>query len=221
MGKAHEWAAIFDWDGVIIDSSRQHELAWDALAAETGKALPPGFFLESFGMKNQNVIPELLRWTQDSREIERLCHRKEVLYRELVRRDGIGPLPGVVPFLERLKAAGVPCAIASSTPRKNIAYVIDALKLGHDFQAIVAAEDVHQGKPDPEVFLLAARKLGRPPARSVVFEDAHVGIEAARRAGMKVVAVATTHPAASLRGADRVARRLDELTLDELDRLWA
>ena len=88
------------------------------------------------------------------------------------------------------------------------------------FQAIVAAEDVHQGKPDPEVFLLAARKLGSRPERSVVFEDAYVGIQAARHAGMKVVALATTHPAETLRGADRVARRLDELTLEEIERWW-
>jgi beta-phosphoglucomutase family hydrolase len=217
MDNAHAWAAIFDWDGVIIDSSRQHDLGWQALARECGKTLPPGFFLKSFGMKNQSVIPELLQWTQDPQEIERLSRRKEVLYRELVRRDGIGPLPGVLPFLDQLAAAGVPCAVASSTPRENIDRVIDTLNLRRYFKAIIAAEDVHHGKPHPEVFLLAAGKLDSPPARSLVFEDAHVGIEAARHAAMKVIAVATTHPADSLRGADRVVRRLDELTLDAIE----
>jgi beta-phosphoglucomutase family hydrolase len=220
MGKAHDWAAIFDWDGVIVDSSRQHEAGWEVLAAEAGRGLPPGFFLKSFGMKNQTVIPELLGWTQDPAEIERLSRRKEALYREFISRDRIAPLPGVIPFLDQLKAAGVPCAVASSTPRENIECVMDTLGLREYFQAIVAAEDVHRGKPDPEVFLLAARKLGSRPERSVVFEDAHVGVAAARNAGMNVVALATTHPAESLRGADRVVRCLDGLTLEEIESLW-
>ena len=84
------------------------------------------------------------------------------------------------------------------------------------FRDIVSAEDVHHGKPDPQVFLLAASKLGRPPHRCIVFEDAHVGIEAARNAGMKVVAVASTNKAETLAHADRVVHRLDELSLDEL-----
>jgi beta-phosphoglucomutase family hydrolase len=206
------WAAIFDWDGVVIDSSRQHERGWEMLAAEEGRVLPAGLFKRSFGMKNDRVITELLGWTRDGEEIARLSRRKEQLYRELTQHDHIAPLPGVVAWLNALRTAGVPCAIASSTPRNNIECVIDTLHLRGFFTATVVAEDVTQGKPHPEVFLLAARKLGAPPAQCVVFEDAHVGIEAARAAGMKVVGVATTHPAETLGDADRVVRRLDELT---------
>ena len=219
MRSAIHWAALFDWDGVILDSSRQHDLAWQALAAEVHRSLPPGFFLKSFGMKNQRVIAELLDWTRDPEEIERWSRRKEQRYRELITREGIVPLPGVRPFLDQLQAAAVPCAVASSTPRENIECVIDRLELRGYFQAVVTAEDVRHGKPHPEVFLLAAGKLGWAPARSVVFEDALVGIEAARNAGMKVIAVATTHPAESLRQADRVVRRLDELKMEDLQAL--
>jgi beta-phosphoglucomutase family hydrolase len=212
----HIWAAIFDWDGVVIDSSRQHERGWEMLAAEQGRVLPPGLFKRSFGMKNDCVIRDLLGWTTDLERIQQLSLRKEVLYRELIQGDRIHPLPGVVSWLSELRAAGVPCAIGSSTPRRNIECVIDALNLRAFFAATVAAEDVTHGKPHPEVFLAAASRLGVSPRRCVVFEDAHVGIEAARTAGMKVVGIATTHPSESLRTADRVVDRLDELEVSEL-----
>jgi beta-phosphoglucomutase family hydrolase len=211
-----DWAAIFDWDGVIIDSSRHHEEAWEILAAETGRSLPPGFFLRSFGMKNEKVIAELLGWRVGAAEVSRLSLRKEALYRQQLEADGASALPGVLAWLDQLRAASVPCALGSSTHLANIRCVSARIGVEDRFVAIVSGEDVTRGKPDPEVFLLAARRLGRPPGRCVVFEDAHVGIEAARAAGMKVVAVASTHPAASLRDADRVVRRLDELTVEEI-----
>ena len=210
------WAAIFDWDGVIIDSSRQHEQSWEQLAREEQRPLPPNFFKRSFGMKNERIIPELLGWTNDPARVNILSDRKEEIYRGLIRRDGTAPLPGVVAWLTALRAAAIPCAIGSSTPRENIECVIDALKLRGFFRAIVAGQDVTHGKPHPEVFLLAAQRLGVPPTRCVVFEDAHVGLEAARAGGMKVVGVATTHPAESLSDADRVVHRMDELTVAEI-----
>lgn len=206
------WAAIFDWDGVIVDSSRQHAESWDVLAQHEGRTLVPGHFQRSFGMKNERIIPELLRWTTDPAEIKRLSWQKEEFYRAIVRKSGIQALPGVRPFLERLRDAGIPRIIGSSTPRENIDLVIHLVGLDEFFKEIVAAGDVTHGKPDPEVFLLCAQRLGFPPSRSVVFEDAHVGIEAARAAKMKVIGVATTHPADSIRDADRVVHQLDELT---------
>jgi beta-phosphoglucomutase family hydrolase len=210
------WTAIFDWDGVIIDSSRQHEQSWQQLAKEEHRQLPPEFFLRSFGMKNHSIIPNLLGWTTDPKEIQRLSDRKETLYREIILKEAIEPLPGVVAFLNRLKKASIPCVIASSTPRKNIESVIDQLKLRAYFQAIVSGEDVVHGKPHPEVFLLAAGQIGMPADRCLVFEDAHVGVQAAQEAKMKVVAVATTHPAETLQDADRIVTRLDELEPAEI-----
>lgn len=197
---------------MVIDSSRQHERGWELLAVEQGRALPPDWFKTSFGMRNDRVIRDLLHWTSDPNRITELSLRKEELYRELIRHDHIQPLPGVIRWLEALREAGVPCAIASSTPRQNLECVIDLLKLRPFFAATVTADDVSHGKPHPEVFLKAAVRLQVSPDQCVVFEDAHVGIEAARAAGMKVVAVATTHPAETLADADRVIHRLDELT---------
>ncbi|MGD0017558.1 MAG: HAD family phosphatase [Verrucomicrobiia bacterium] len=214
------WGAIFDWDGVIIDSSRQHEESWELLAREGDRLLPPDHFKRSFGMKNEQIIPELLGWTREPTEIRRLSLRKEELYRQIIRERGITPLPGVVELLGRLREAVVPAAVGSSTHRLNITTTLIMLGLDEMFQAIVTAEDVTHGKPDPEVFLLAAQRIGVPAARCVVFEDTQVGIQAACDGGMKVIGVAATHPAAKLRGANRVVHRLDELTIAELGKLF-
>jgi len=213
------WAAVFDWDGVIVDSSRAHAESWVRLAREESRSLPPDHFRRGFGMKNEVIIPKLLAWATDPQDIRRLSLRKEALYREIIREQGIESLPGARPFLESLRTSGVPCAVGSSTHRVNITTALEVLGLTGFFRAIVSAEDVHHGKPDPEVFLVAARKLDTPPGRCVVFEDAHAGIDAARNAGMKVVAVATTNKAAALGHADRVVHRLDELTLGDLQQL--
>jgi beta-phosphoglucomutase family hydrolase len=208
------WGAIFDWDGVVIDSSRQHEESWERLAREVARPLPEGHFKAGFGRKNEFIIPQILQWETGQEAIHRLSLRKEALYREIVREGGLEPLPGVKTWLERLAAAGIPCAVGSSTHRENIEVSLDVLGLREYFRAIVSSEDVSHGKPDPEVFLKAGEKIGVPPERCVVFEDAHVGIEAAHRAGMRVIAVATTNPLGDLGVADRAVERLDELTVE-------
>lgn len=206
-------AAIFDWDGVVIDSSAKHERSWELLSAEIGKPLPPGHFKKGFGRKNQIIIPELLNWAQDPGEIQRLADRKEELYRDLVRADGVTVLPGARDLLSALREAGVPRAIGSSTPRANLEAIFASTGLDAFFDAIVSAEDVVHGKPAPDVFLKAASLLGFAPARCVVFEDALFGIEAAHRAGMKVVAVATTNPLELLGHADRAVLSLEEISV--------
>jgi beta-phosphoglucomutase family hydrolase len=209
--------AIFDWDGVIINSASQHELSWERLAKECGKELPENHFKRGFGMKNEVIIPELLGWTAVPTEVRLLSLRKEAIYREVVREQGMTALPGVEAWLRRLREAGVACAIASSTHRENITTTLEVLALGEFFSVIVSAEDVKRGKPDPEVFLTAAQKLGVEPKDGVVFEDALVGIAAAKAAGMRMVAVATTEPKEKLAHADWVVDRMDEL---EIAQLW-
>ena len=195
---------IFDWDGVIIDSHAQHEESWRLLFAELGKPMPQEFFKKTFGMRNQQIIPVWFDFLNvaDLAEVARVGDRKEELYREILRRDGIEPLPGVVDLLRELQVCGIPASVGSSTPRLNIETIMAMTGLGEFFQAITSAEDVTVGKPDPQVFLKAAEKIQREPGLCIVFEDAYVGIEAGKRAGMKVVAVATTHPIESLGQAD-------------------
>lgn len=211
------WGAIFDWDGVIIDSSRCHEISWDRLAEEEGRPLPPGHFKAGFGRKNEHIIPHILGWTTDVAEIHRIGLRKEELYRVVVKECGVEALPGTRIWLERLRDAKVPCVIGSSTHRANIDLTLDQIGLRPFFQGIVSSEDVTLGKPNPEVFLKAAAKIGRSPEKCVVFEDAFAGLEAAFAGGMRRIGVATSHPAEKLAPfADRVVHRLDELQTGEL-----
>jgi HAD superfamily hydrolase (TIGR01509 family) len=213
MKTTSAFGAVFDWDGVIIDSSAAHERSWELLAAAENRVLPPGHFKAGFGRKNQVIIPQILRWATDPAEIERIAARKEELYRESLKTTGISALPGVRALLEGLRAAGVPCVVGSSTPRLNIETVMTLAQLHGFFADIVSAEDVAHGKPNPEVFLKASAKINRAPAKCVVFEDAFVGLEAAHAGGFKCIGVATTNSVESLRGkCDRVVYRLDELS---------
>jgi beta-phosphoglucomutase len=214
-----KFAAIFDWDGVVIDSSTQHEKSWELLAAETGKPLPAGHFKKGFGKKNQVIIPDVLAWSHDPEEIQRLGDRKEELYRELVSEGGMTILPGASELLAALKASGIPRAVASSTSRTNLEAIFASTGLHQFFDAVVSAEDVVKGKPAPDVFLKAASLLGVPPKSCIVFEDALFGIEAAQRAGMKVVAVATTNPLDILGHADRAVESLEEISVGDLQAL--
>lgn len=212
---------IFDWDGVVIDSSAQHERSWELLADEIGKSLPEGHFKAGFGKKNQIIIPDLLGWSHDPAEIERLGARKEELYRELVRTGGLVVLPGARELLAALRAEGFGVALGSSTPRSNLDALFAASGLGVMFDQVVCGDDVRHGKPAPDVFLLAAERLGVAPADAIVIEDAHVGIAAAHAAGMKVLAVATTHPLLELGDADAAVPSLAGVTPQDLRRVWA
>jgi beta-phosphoglucomutase family hydrolase len=209
---------IFDWDGVIIDSHAQHEESWGLLFEELGRDMPEDFFKRTFGMRNQQIIPE---WfdvvdASDVEAIARLGDRKEVLYRDILRRDGLEALPGVRELLEELSDLRIPAAVGSSTPRANVELIMDMLGLTDLFAAAITGDDVTMGKPDPQVFLKAAEAIQREPRNCIVFEDAYVGIEAGKRAGMKVVGVATTHPRHTLTDADIALPNLDGATVGSL-----
>jgi HAD superfamily hydrolase (TIGR01509 family) len=165
------------------------------------------------------IISEILGWSCDPLEIQRLGERKEALYRELVGQGGMTILPGAKELLAALRVAGIPRAVGSSTPRKNLDSIFASTGLGSFFDAVVSADDVVNGKPAPEVFLKAASLLGSQPQNCVVLEDALFGIEAAHRAGMKVVAVATTNPIDLLGHADLAVKSLEEISVEDLRRL--
>jgi HAD superfamily hydrolase (TIGR01509 family) len=187
------------------------------LAREEGKILPAGHFLKGFGRRNVEIMRDMLHWSEDLNEIQRLSLRKEELYREVVKTWGIEPLPGVRQWLERLREGGIACGIGSSTEEKNVKLGLEILDLEMFFKTAVTAEHVKKGKPAPDVFLEVARRLGAKSERCVVFEDAPAGVEAGRAAGMKVVGVTTTHPGGHLEGVDREVERLDELSIQEIE----
>lgn len=215
-------AAIFDWDGVVVDSSAAHLESWERIAEERGLPLPENHFALGFGKRNQVIIPDIYRWSKDPDEIEELGNRKEALYREILATTGLVPLPGAIELFRQLKSAGIPMAVGTSTPRENVDTVIHMIGADGFFDAVISAGDVARGKPDPEVFLKAGDALGVEPANCVVFEDAVYGIEAALAGGMKAVALLTTHPAAHFDGTRPHAfiRDLSEVDQEFLQALW-
>ncbi len=206
------FAVLWDLDGVLVDTSRYHFEAWRRLMAEAGRGLSEEQFRASFGRRNSEILPRWLPGASES-EVERLSERKEAIFRELLP-ERVPLLPGVERLVTELAAAGIPQAIASSTPRRNLEVILPRLRL--PLTEYVAAEDVAEGKPDPEVFLKAAEKLAVPPERCVVVEDAVAGVEAARRAGMACLAVATTWPRERLSGADLVVDSLERVSVEQL-----
>ncbi|WP_051979151.1 HAD family hydrolase [Edaphobacter aggregans] len=182
-------AVLWDMDGTLIDSEEFHWISWRDTMANEDIPITREQFLASFGQRNDSIIPRWLGAASTPERVEKISSAKEELYRDLIRKHGMKPLPGVATWLHRLHEAGWLQAIASAAPRENIDVVLEALSATHIFQGIVSAEDVHHGKPDPEVFLVAASRLGSPSERSIVVEDAVAGVEAARHAGMHSIGV--------------------------------
>jgi beta-phosphoglucomutase len=182
-------AVLWDMDGTLINSEELHWLAWRETMTKEGLVITRDQFLSTFGQRNDSIIPAWLGSAATAERIERIGETKENLYRDLVRQVGIAFEPGVATWLHRLQQHGWQQAIASAAPRANIDAILESLSEKHIFQAIVSAEDVHRGKPDPEVYLLAATRVGVPADRCIVVEDAVAGIEGARRAGMRSVGV--------------------------------
>jgi beta-phosphoglucomutase len=209
-------AVLWDVDGTLIDSEEYHWLAWRETMIGEGYALTRDQFNATFGWRNDAILRKLFGSDLSAREADRIATEKEVRYRELVLRRGIELLPGVQHWLDRLKADRWQQAIASSAPRQNLDTILTSVQLENHFDAIVSAEDVTRGKPDPQVFLLAAERLAVPPRRCIVIEDSPAGIEGAQRAGMRSIGVGVKH--ASL-PADRVVRSLAELPEDALGEL--
>lgn len=215
MNKKTQSGAIFDWDGVIVNSSAAHERSWEILAAERDLLLPENHFKLGFGKRNEEIIPRVYGWSRDADEIRELSERKEEIFRKIIREEGIEPLPGVRRLLEDLKQREIPCAIGSSTGRANIDLALDIMDLHVAFAGIITEESVKVGKPRPDVFLQAAHALDLPPENIVVFEDSLAGIEAGIAGGFKVIAVATTNPRELLERtqAHCVVNRLTEVSV--------
>ena len=203
------YLAIFDHDGVLVDSLECHQQAWFELERRTNLGLTPEFIHATFGMTNPSIFRRLRGDAITEDEIRRYSDLKEECYRD-VARGQIVLLDGMRTVLDTLTARGVKLAIGSSGPRANLELTVTECRLDGRFAAIASLEDITHGKPDPEIFLVAAAKSGVEPIRSVVFEDAPVGIQAAKAAGMYAVGLTTTVPASALEtaGADEVIASL-------------
>jgi len=206
-------AVIFDMDGVLVDSYRAHLQSWQFMADELGKGLTEAQFVATFGRTSREIIAE--HWGADfltREEIADFDRRKEALYRQLVIQD-FPVMDGAIELIGDLHAAGFRLAVGSSGPPENVALAVERLDAARFFDVLVTGKDVHRGKPDPQVFLVAAERLGVPPADCAVVEDAPVGILAANAAKMASIAlVSTGHTPESVSDARLVVRTLRELS---------
>lgn len=216
MKESQSAAVIWDMDGTLVDTAELHFQAWSKVAAEMTKPFTRADFAATFGKRNPEIIRQLFGTDYSDAKIAEWGDRKEEHYKAAAR-NGVGLLPGVRPLLEGLHAAGFRQAIGSSAPRGNLDLILSLTGTEPFFAAVVSMEDTQRGKPDPQVFLVAAERLGVPPARCLVMEDAVAGVQAAKAGGMKCIAVSFVghHPEDALRraGADRVVMNLDEVNV--------
>jgi beta-phosphoglucomutase family hydrolase len=212
-------ALVFDMDGTLVDSMPWHLRSWAAVLAEHGVTVEPRqFLLRTAGMTAKTIFREWLGPTLSDSEIARLTEEKETLYRRLYAPH-VRSISGADEFLKKARDRGIGIALATAAPEENVTFILSRTKLGALFDVIVTADDGFPGKPAPEIFLAAAARLGIAPRRAIVFEDALNGVEAARRAGMRVVVLSTTlAPADVPRGPDvlAVAAAYDALDIDLL-----
>jgi len=206
-------AALFDLDGVIVDSGPYHFQAWRSLFQEVGYEFTEDQFRDVFGLRNETILRRRLGPLAEE-EVRRLAARKEELYRASIA-GRISSIPGASELVRRLQREGLGLGVVTSTPRANLELVLDSLGLADAFPITVTGEEVTRGKPDPEGYLLAAQRLGVAPQWCLVLEDAPDGLKAARRAGMRCVGVATSRPPELLAEADLVVSRLDDERLLE------
>lgn len=208
-------AVLWDLDGTLADSGDYHWRSWrDTLRLE-GMDLGYQQFLDSFGQKNDRILRHWLGPDASAETIGRIADAKESLYREFARNEGLVALPGAVEWVRRLHAEGWAQAIASSAPRANVEVMLEAIGVAAVMDAVVSAEDVTRGKPDPQVFLRAAERLGVAPDACIVVEDAAAGVEAGRRAGMKTIGV----NAGATLAADLYVRSLADLSAEAFESL--
>lgn len=201
-------------DGVLADSYQPHCESWVRLFGELGIPYSEAAFAADFGRTSRDILNRSLHEELPDERVRELDRRKEACYRDIVRHN-FPTMDGARALLDALAADGFKLAVGSSGPPENVALALD--ELGADrFAAAVTGEDVLRGKPDPQVFLIAAERLGVPPAACAVVEDAAHGIEAANAAGMTSIALAGTSPRERLTAADLVVDSLRQLTPDAI-----
>ncbi|MFX1379180.1 MAG: HAD family hydrolase [Promethearchaeota archaeon] len=214
-----DYCVIFDMDGVLADTGPIHYESWVKMAAEIGVEFTREIFNETFGQQSPTITRKLVGPELEEVLVEKWANLKEQYYREMIR-EKLKPLPGAIRIIKDLKSAGFKLAIGSSGPPENVELLLSQLKIKPFFDTIITADDVNKGKPEPEVFLHAAKNLNIKPENCVVIEDAPVGIKAAKRAGMMSIALTTTHNKQQLFGAQIIIKDLTEINIEDIKSLF-
>ena len=205
-------------DGTIVNSLPFHKQAWQITFARRGKDFTEADFQWANGRRNEEIIPYFLKRTMPLAEVNVIADEKEATFRRLVK-DSIKSLPGVVELIKSLAKAKYELAVVSSTPKENIELITKTLGIKKYFSLLINGDDVKEGKPNPQCFLLGAEKLGIAAKNCVVMEDAVVGVQAAKCAGMYCIAVANTCSREDIAEADIVVDSLAEISVKTIEDL--
>ena len=212
------YCVIFDMDGVLADTGPIHYESWVKLAKQIKVKFSKKFFNLTFGQQSVSITRELVGPKIKQESVEKWADLKELYYREMVK-DELKPLPGAVVLIKKLRACNFKLAVGSSGPPENVELLLSTLSIKDYFDVIITAAEVKNGKPAPDVFLIAAEKLNIKIDNCLVIEDAPVGITAARKAGMKVIALRTTHCNVELLDADMVVQDLSSININDILKL--
>ncbi len=212
------YCVIFDMDGVLADTGPIHYESWVKLAKQIGVKFSKRFFNLTFGQQSISITRELVGPKIKQEVVEKWANLKELYYREMVK-DELKPLPGALVLIKVLHARNFKLAVGSSGPPENVDLLLSTLGIKEYFDVIITAAEVKNGKPAPDVFLIAAEKLNIKVDNCLVIEDAPVGITAAREAGMKVIALRTTHCNVDLLNADIVVQDLSSVNINDILKL--
>ncbi len=218
MPENNKFATIWDMDGVIVNTEKEHFQSWQYAFGKRGVKFTEADFKSRFGMRNDAIVRSIMGEAVPQAEIEQMAKDKEENFAEIVRNH-IKPCPGAMELLAALNNAGVKMAIASSAPVTNIRLLLGTLGILDHFQQFVYGREVTESKPSPQIYLLAAQKLGVKPEICIVVEDAVAGVKGAKRAGMYCIGVTTTNPKELLAEADVIVDSLAELTVKSLEKL--
>jgi beta-phosphoglucomutase len=213
------YAVLWDMDGVLVDTGDFHFIAWKQTFEGLDIAFDKGDFRQTFGMNNAGILEWMFKRKPTPEQLTQISNRKESLFRGLVKGKA-ELLPGVLKWLKQFQAWEVRQAITSSAPPENIEALVTELRIKNIFNAIVSGSDL-PGKPNPDIFLKAAKIIRVCPENCVVIEDAISGIDGASRAGMKCIAVTTTNPASVLGKADNIFEDLGEMNTEDFLSLLA
>lgn len=220
MNKKYSFAIIFDMDGVVVDNTKYHILTWQGFAKQFGVNVSAKTVREKFiGRFGREIIKIIVRKNLPAAQIEKLDKKRESYYRKIYAK-AIKPVAGLPDFLKLLKLNNIKIALATAAPPANVKFTLTKTGLKKYFKIVIDSTGVKRGKPNPDIFLKAAKKLKVNPKNCIVFEDAFMGIEAAKRAGMKVVGVATSHPTKELKHTDLVIKNFSQINLNKLARLF-
>jgi HAD superfamily hydrolase (TIGR01509 family) len=219
MKKNSPFAIIFDMDGVIVDSNPYHRIALRRFCDKHGYHLSEEYLkTKIFGRTNADWLGELFGDKIDEKQILDFEEEKESLFREIID-PYIKPVTGLINFLQLLQENSIPRAIATSAPRSNVDFVLDRTGIRKFFQIIIDGNMVENSKPHPEIYLNTIDTIAYPPEKCLVIEDSLSGIEAALKAGCKVIGLTTTHTPEELHDAHLVIDDFEQLSLRDLENL--